>query len=109
MVPHSLNIAYSDGGSQVLWEDGEHAHSEAERGNGCGSGITRANRNASSLRALARRTADRAPSCKNLTRQLSLRAIRACRFRRAGGRFRRAAQRRFQFRGEIVCSYSSFR
>jgi hypothetical protein len=37
MVPHSLNIASSDGGSQVLWEDGEHAHSEAERGNGCGS------------------------------------------------------------------------
>ena len=23
MVPHSLNGAYSDGGSQVLWEDGE--------------------------------------------------------------------------------------
>ena len=23
MVPHSLNVAYSDGGSQVLWEDGE--------------------------------------------------------------------------------------
>src|SRR5215813_11816275 len=25
MVPHSLNVAYSDGGSQVLWEDGERA------------------------------------------------------------------------------------
>ena len=25
MVPHSLNIASSDGGSQVLWEDGERA------------------------------------------------------------------------------------
>jgi PAS domain S-box-containing protein len=23
MVPHSLNVAYPDGGSQVLWEDGE--------------------------------------------------------------------------------------
>ena len=23
MVPHSLNVAYSDGGSQILWEDGE--------------------------------------------------------------------------------------
>ena len=23
MVPHSQNVAYSDGGSQVLWEDGE--------------------------------------------------------------------------------------
>ena len=23
MVPHSLNGAYSDGGSQVVWEDGE--------------------------------------------------------------------------------------
>src|SRR6516165_4210301 len=25
MVPHSLNIASSDGGSQVLWEEGERA------------------------------------------------------------------------------------
>jgi len=25
MVSHSLNIASSDGGSQVLWEDGERA------------------------------------------------------------------------------------
>src|SRR5215470_17149314 len=25
MVPHSLNIASSDGSSQVLWEDGERA------------------------------------------------------------------------------------
>src|SRR5215831_1710897 len=25
MVPHSQNVAYSDGGSQVLWEDGERA------------------------------------------------------------------------------------
>src|SRR5215831_11915819 len=25
MVPHSLNVAYSDGDSQVLWEDGERA------------------------------------------------------------------------------------
>ena len=25
MVPHSLNVAYSDGGSQILWEDGERA------------------------------------------------------------------------------------
>src|SRR5262249_19388351 len=25
MVPHSLNVAYSDGGSQVLWQDGERA------------------------------------------------------------------------------------
>ena len=23
MVPHSLNGAYSDNGSQILWEDGE--------------------------------------------------------------------------------------
>ena len=23
MVPHSLNIAYSDGSSQILWEDSE--------------------------------------------------------------------------------------
>src|SRR5215468_8301297 len=23
MVPHSQNVAYSDGGSQVLWEDGQ--------------------------------------------------------------------------------------
>src|SRR5690242_16988565 len=26
MVPHSLNGAYSDGGSQVLWEDGERVY-----------------------------------------------------------------------------------
>src|SRR6516165_2597754 len=25
MVPHSQNVAYSDGGSQILWEDGERA------------------------------------------------------------------------------------
>src|SRR5215470_13301575 len=25
MVPHSQNAAYPDGGSQVLWEDGERA------------------------------------------------------------------------------------
>src|SRR5262249_26274220 len=25
MAPHSLNVASSDGGSQVLWEDGERA------------------------------------------------------------------------------------
>src|SRR5215472_8068561 len=25
MVPHSLNVAHSDGDSQVLWEDGERA------------------------------------------------------------------------------------
>jgi len=25
MVPHSQNVAYSDGGSQVLWKDGERA------------------------------------------------------------------------------------
>src|SRR5215472_11446994 len=25
MVPHSQNVAYSDGGSEVLWEDGERA------------------------------------------------------------------------------------
>ena len=25
MVPHSQNVAYSDVGSQVLWEDGERA------------------------------------------------------------------------------------
>src|SRR5262245_51857778 len=25
MVPHSLNVAYSDSGSQILWEDGERA------------------------------------------------------------------------------------
>ena len=25
MLPHSLNIACSDGGSQVLWEDRERA------------------------------------------------------------------------------------
>jgi len=25
MAPHSQNVAYSDGGSQVLWEDGERA------------------------------------------------------------------------------------
>src|SRR5215469_5065666 len=26
MVPHSLNGAYTDGGSQVLWEDGERVY-----------------------------------------------------------------------------------
>ena len=25
MVPHSQNVAYSDGGAQVLWKDGERA------------------------------------------------------------------------------------
>src|SRR5215510_760978 len=31
MVPHSQNVAYSDGGSQVLWEDGERVFHRGRR------------------------------------------------------------------------------
>ena len=31
VVPHSLNSAYSDGGSQILWEDGERVFSRGWR------------------------------------------------------------------------------
>jgi hypothetical protein len=31
MVQQSLNVAYSDGSSQVLWKDGERVFSRARR------------------------------------------------------------------------------
>jgi hypothetical protein len=37
MVQQSLNVAYSDGSSQVLWEDGDRVFSRGWRLDDCGN------------------------------------------------------------------------